>query len=66
MKIYKKCENKDQLNQPIDNINNIDIIVNCPFCNDEGYDLSGLKDHLLHGDCEIFNKTDISNINRMY
>lgn len=26
----------------------------CPFCNEEGFDLIGLKSHLQHGDCEKF------------
>jgi len=28
--------------------------INCPFCNDDDYDLIGLKMHLLRGWCEKF------------
>jgi hypothetical protein len=30
----------------------------CPFCNEIGFDLIGLKSHLLNGDCNIFNETE--------
>lgn len=30
-----------------------DII--CPFCKEKGYDLIGLKYHLLQGYCKVFN-----------
>lgn len=26
----------------------------CPFCNERGFDLIGLKSHLQNGDCETF------------
>lgn len=38
--------------------------VICPFCKQEDFDLVGLKSHLLHGDCEIFEKTE--NIERLF
>jgi hypothetical protein len=41
-----------------------EIIVKCPFCNEEGFDLEGLKSHLTNGDCEKFNITN--NINRLF
>ena len=31
----------------------------CPFCKEEGFDLIGLKSHLVHGDCEKYNEIDI-------
>ena len=31
--------------------------MNCPFCNDNDFDLIGLKHHLLSGYCNIFNDT---------
>ena len=34
--------------------------VSCPFCKEEGFDLIGLKSHLEHGDCEIYNETKTS------
>jgi len=27
----------------------------CPFCNESGFDLIGLKGHLEHMDCEVYN-----------
>lgn len=30
--------------------------LKCPFCSETGFDLLGLKSHLLNGDCEVFNK----------
>ena len=30
--------------------------MNCPFCNDEGFDAIGLKHHLADGYCEEYNK----------
>ena len=35
-----------------------DRYVICPFCKETDFDLVGLKSHLLHGDCDIFNKTE--------
>ena len=32
--------------------------IQCPFCKEGDYDLVGLKDHLLHGDCETFNSLE--------
>jgi hypothetical protein len=32
--------------------------VVCPFCKESGFDLIGLKSHLLNEDCEIFNDTE--------
>ncbi len=39
--------------------------VTCPFCKDDGFDKEGLKNHLEHGDCEVYNNTDISDIKRI-
>jgi hypothetical protein len=35
-----------------------DISTMCPFCKDTDFDLAGLKTHLEHGDCEVYNKTE--------
>ncbi len=37
------------------------FIVNgkCPFCNEDDFDLLGLKSHLLNGDCEPFNRLSL-------
>lgn len=32
--------------------------VLCPFCKEFGFDLIGLKSHLLNGDCDVFNNTE--------
>ena len=29
----------------------------CPFCGEKDFDLEGLKGHLEHLDCEIYNNT---------
>lgn len=31
--------------------------IKCPFCQDEGFDLIGLKDHLQMGHCDVFEET---------
>ena len=31
--------------------------MNCPFCNDNDFDLIGLKHHLSHGYCDAYNAT---------
>lgn len=31
----------------------------CPFCKEDDFDLEGLKVHLVHGDCEEYEKIDI-------
>jgi hypothetical protein len=36
----------------------------CPFCNEGDFDKIGLKSHLTHGDCEVFEKTE--NIDRVF
>jgi hypothetical protein len=30
----------------------------CPFCGENGFDLAGLKGHLMNGDCEKFNAVE--------
>lgn len=30
----------------------------CPWCSESDCDSVGLKSHLLHGDCQPFNKTE--------
>lgn len=30
----------------------------CPFCGETGFDLTGLKGHLEHGDCEPYNELE--------
>jgi hypothetical protein len=37
----------------------VDIV--CPFCEEEDFDLIGLKAHLLNGYCEDFNATELIN-----
>ena len=32
--------------------------VICPFCKEKDFDLAGLKNHLEHGDCEIYNNLE--------
>jgi len=34
------------------------VDVSCPFCEEAGFDLIGLKDHLLAGYCEPFIHTE--------
>jgi len=36
-------------------------LVTCPFCDEEDFDLVGLKSHLVNGDCEEFNKVPLPN-----
>jgi len=37
--------------------------VTCPFCKENDFDLIGLKSHINHGDCSVFNETrDIERI----
>jgi hypothetical protein len=31
--------------------------MQCPFCDDSGFDAIGLKHHLVTGYCEMFNST---------
>lgn len=33
--------------------------VTCPFCSEEGFDIVGLKNHLLNEGCEEFNNTEL-------
>ena len=33
--------------------------IKCPFCGEDDFDLEGLKGHLEHGDCDVYNKTTI-------
>ena len=39
-------------------------LMSCPFCGEDDFDLVGLKSHLVHGDCDEFNKTE--NIKRIF
>ena len=32
-------------------------IVECPFCLDTGFDLMGLRHHITHGHCDVYNNT---------
>ena len=32
--------------------------ITCPFCNEEDFDLIGLKDHFVKGYCDVFNETE--------
>ena len=57
MKIYQLAQ---ESNVPVI-INSAELV--CPFCKDAGFDLAGLKSHLLKGDCEAFNDTE--NIERL-
>jgi hypothetical protein len=38
--------------------------ITCPFCGEEDFDKPGLKSHLEHGDCEVWNNTE--RIKRMW
>lgn len=38
--------------------------IKCPFCNEDDFDLIGLKNHFEKGHCEIYNKTQIVYPNR--
>lgn len=31
----------------------------CPFCGESDFDLIGLKGHLEHMDCEVYNETEV-------
>jgi len=31
--------------------------INCPFCNEPGFDFIGLKDHFEAGFCSVYNDT---------
>jgi hypothetical protein len=33
--------------------------ISCPFCQEESFDLAGLKSHLERGDCESYNNIKI-------
>ncbi len=35
------------------------VYIKCPFCDEEDFDLPGLKSHLDNGDCEVFNSTEV-------
>ena len=39
-------------------------LISCPFCNERDFDLVGLKSHLMHGDCELFN--GLENTERLF
>ncbi len=32
--------------------------IACPFCGDAKFDKVGLKSHLEHGDCEVYNNLE--------
>ena len=38
--------------------------VICPFCKEGNFDLAGLKNHLEHGDCEVYN--NIASLPRLF
>lgn len=44
-------------------VTNTPLDISCPFCKDTGFDLAGLKSHLLKGDCVVFNNT--ANLERL-
>ena len=52
-----------KLAQDIDT-SKIEYLV-CPFCKELDFDMEGLKSHLEHGDCEIYNSLNISKMNRL-
>lgn len=33
-------------------------ILTCPFCGQDNFDAAGLKSHLSHGDCDLFNSIE--------
>lgn len=36
-----------------------DLTVKCPFCQDDDFDLIGLKMHLTFGWCDVYEELDI-------
>ena len=38
--------------------------VTCPFCGETGFDKTGLKSHLEHGDCDKYN--NLEGLNRLF
>lgn len=43
---------KDTENQEV-----ADELLLCPWCKEGDFDLIGLKSHITHGDCKIYNET---------
>jgi hypothetical protein len=41
----------------LDTIQKSVTTVDCPFCNEEDFDLIGLRHHLMVGDCKSFEDT---------
>ena len=35
------------------------VIVACPFCEENGFDLKGLKMHITYGWCDAFTKIEL-------
>lgn len=56
MKIIKISETSDASNDTSNN----DVV--CPFCKEGEFDLIGLKNHLVKGDCEAYNNININEL----
>ncbi len=37
----------------------LDLTVNCPFCQDDDFDLIGLKMHLTFGWCDVYENLEL-------
>jgi len=69
MKILKISSDINTLpDQNNDDFNGLDIDrssdIVCPFCREKDFDLEGLKTHLVHGDCEVYNK--VKTVERLF
>lgn len=66
MKIWKTSEEQsEEQNETILDPISEEIVI-CPFCKEDNFDFIGLKSHLVNGDCEIFNRTNVSNLRRIF
>jgi len=36
----------------------MDNLISCPFCGENDFDLIGLKLHISHGECDVFENLD--------
>lgn len=54
----KRGKEKARLNSELNDL------LCCPFCKEPDFDLIGLKSHLEHGDCELYN--NLESLRRMF
>lgn len=68
MKIEKiiSGERISEINKSVVSESVIDSNIVCPFCLTGDFDLIGLKSHLEHGDCDVYNRTDIGGCRRYF